>query len=318
MPQDHLIRRNRAESDEMRDLEDAILRETGMMESADFAESADYVDVKEDHQTSPKGNGGRRTLKPARGFNSGIDSDDEDLPVRRGRVASSVRMNSSSRRPEDDDGHNSFDEDSGVEATSSPAKKVDVSHEQGGGGGSGSMMAEDIMMEDLDDLDMDFEDAPAASAATTVSSEPVDEQTCIGLREIVFGRATGRGFPDVWLEQGFVFNDSKDRPGQEFGLVQHKGGPCGPIAAVQAHVLQHLLPNTRHKKSPLKTDTTNWSTVSPNVVGDVLVEALTTILVSFNGTCLDSFCGEDKILIRKLPSFFISVVLSLTCDSRIV
>lgn len=69
------------------------------------------------------------------------------------------------------------------------------------------------------------------------------------------------------------------RPGQEFGLVQHQGGPCGPIAAVQAHVLQHLLPNTRPPTSTLKTNVRNWSTVQANVLGDVLIGALTTILV---------------------------------------
>jgi hypothetical protein len=67
-------------------------------------------------------------------------------------------------------------------------------------------------MQDLDDADLDFEDAPVSGGANkTAPSEPVDEATCIALREIVFGRATGRGFPDVWLEQGFVFNDSVDR-----------------------------------------------------------------------------------------------------------
>lgn len=61
--------------------------------------------------------------------------------------------------------------------------------------------------------------------------------------------------------------------------MQHKGGPCGPIAAVQAHVLQHLLPNTRPANSRLTTNVRNWATVKPQVLGDVLVEALGTILV---------------------------------------
>lgn len=146
------------------------------------------------------------------------------------------------------------------------------------------------MMEDLDDFDLDFDDA-APPAAKTVPSEPVDEATCIGLREIVFGRATGNGFPRVWLEQGFVFNTTAERPGQEFGLVQHKGGPCGPIAAVQAHVLQHLLPNTRPPTSRLRTDDSNWASVSSTVAGDVLVEAFTTILVR---RVAGTYLGENK------------------------
>lgn len=37
--------------------------------------------------------------------------------------------------------------------------------------------------------------------------------------------------------QGFFFNT---KPGLQFGLVQLEGGPCGVLAAVQAHVLANL------------------------------------------------------------------------------
>lgn len=37
--------------------------------------------------------------------------------------------------------------------------------------------------------------------------------------------------------QGFFF---ATRPGLQFGLVQKEGGPCGLLAAVQAHILSVL------------------------------------------------------------------------------
>jgi hypothetical protein len=39
--------------------------------------------------------------------------------------------------------------------------------------------------------------------------------------------------------QGLVFNSTV--PGLQFGLVQFEGGPCGILAAVQAHVLAALM-----------------------------------------------------------------------------
>ncbi len=39
------------------------------------------------------------------------------------------------------------------------------------------------------------------------------------------------------LTQGFFFSR---KLGLQFGLVQREGGPCGVLAAVQAHVLANL------------------------------------------------------------------------------
>lgn len=47
---------------------------------------------------------------------------------------------------------------------------------------------------------------------------------------------TQGGPPPSW-KQGFFFN-TKPRLG--FGLVQVQGGPCGVLAAVQAHILAAL------------------------------------------------------------------------------
>eukprot|EP00750_Incisomonas_marina_P017357 INCI20272.1.p1 GENE.INCI20272.1~~INCI20272.1.p1 ORF type:complete len:585 (-),score=95.94 INCI20272.1:81-1835(-) len=268
---DHLVGRTRTDSEELRELEDQILAE----EAAEHAAGSDSFMDEEDlpirrrvgddgrsqppRQNASNGRSGSRAnyggRKPVSNNNSDSDSDENHAVVNGSggsRDASRLGHGSSREEPADSSTHGAGDGD------------------------------DDLMMEDLDDMDLDFEDEPVASSKT-IPSDPVDEETCVGLREVVFGRATGRGFPDVWLEQGFVFNSTADRPGQEFGLVQHKGGPCGPIAAVQAHVLQHLLPNTRPKESPLKTNVRNWASVKENVLGDVLVEALATILARAAG-----------------------------------
>ncbi|KAI8928315.1 hypothetical protein BC831DRAFT_118215 [Entophlyctis helioformis] len=45
-------------------------------------------------------------------------------------------------------------------------------------------------------------------------------------------------FGEEWLGKGFVFRDTIDLA---YGLVQLKGGPCGLLAAVQAHVIKNLV-----------------------------------------------------------------------------
>jgi hypothetical protein len=55
---------------------------------------------------------------------------------------------------------------------------------------------------------------------------------------LLFGDRRIDCFNKAWTDQGFYFNAID---GLHCGLVQIKGGPCGVIAAVQAHVLKHLL-----------------------------------------------------------------------------
>ncbi|XP_015667888.2 probable ubiquitin carboxyl-terminal hydrolase MINDY-4 [Protobothrops mucrosquamatus] len=45
-------------------------------------------------------------------------------------------------------------------------------------------------------------------------------------------------FNEEWKIQSFTFSEN---PQLKYGIVQKKGGPCGVLAAVQAHVLQHLI-----------------------------------------------------------------------------
>jgi len=68
---------------------------------------------------------------------------------------------------------------------------------------------------------------------------PIDMNDARLMRELTFGaKGNEMGeFGDNW-RQPFHFHTA---PGLEYGLWQEKGGPCGMIAAVQAHLLKHLL-----------------------------------------------------------------------------
>ena len=46
-----------------------------------------------------------------------------------------------------------------------------------------------------------------------------------------------QGQPPLSWKQGFFFSN---KSGLQFGLVQNQGGPCGVLAAVQAHILAAL------------------------------------------------------------------------------
>ncbi|PNG99171.1 hypothetical protein TSOC_015057, partial [Tetrabaena socialis] len=54
------------------------------------------------------------------------------------------------------------------------------------------------------------------------------------LRSLLWGN---QGVPPPSWKQGFFFSR---HAGLQFGLVQRQGGPCGVLAAVQAHVLAAL------------------------------------------------------------------------------
>ncbi|KAI7997172.1 Ubiquitin carboxyl-terminal hydrolase MINDY-3 [Camellia lanceoleosa] len=55
---------------------------------------------------------------------------------------------------------------------------------------------------------------------------------------MVFGSAVTRDILAQWSNQGIRFSSD---PETSMGLVQHEGGPCGVLAAIQAFVLKYLL-----------------------------------------------------------------------------
>jgi len=112
-----------------------------------------------------------------------------------------------------------------------------------------------LMMEDVDDFEDDFAVAAPAPSSRPMSARPsgrsafggsgggagvadsLDPATARQARQLLFGCRGGTP-PDSW-KQGFFFTDTA---GLEFGLHQDQGGPCGVLAAVQAHILLDLLP----------------------------------------------------------------------------
>ncbi|XP_015886433.1 uncharacterized protein LOC107421667 [Ziziphus jujuba] len=58
------------------------------------------------------------------------------------------------------------------------------------------------------------------------------------LFSMVFGAEVTKGILAQWSNQGIRFSPD---PETSMGLVQHEGGPCGVLAAIQAFVLKYLL-----------------------------------------------------------------------------
>jgi hypothetical protein len=66
----------------------------------------------------------------------------------------------------------------------------------------------------------------------------------------------------------------------QFGLLQHRNGPCGVLAAVQAELLRHLVwPETEEGED---VDCMDWDTLDKELLQEVttkcLVAAVSTIL----------------------------------------
>ncbi|ESW15525.1 hypothetical protein PHAVU_007G079400 [Phaseolus vulgaris] len=55
---------------------------------------------------------------------------------------------------------------------------------------------------------------------------------------MVFGTEVSKGILAQWSNQGIRFSSD---PVTSMGLVQHEGGPCGVLAAIQAFVLKHII-----------------------------------------------------------------------------
>ncbi|XP_071505991.1 probable ubiquitin carboxyl-terminal hydrolase MINDY-4 [Diadema antillarum] len=99
----------------------------------------------------------------------------------------------------------------------------------------------DLEMGDVDDLEEDLRDIQLGSYTPStrkpIDSRPITLQLAIQLKTLLFGSSTGC-FNDEWRLQGFGFNSISDI---SYGIVQHKGGPCGVLASIQACMLQRLL-----------------------------------------------------------------------------
>lgn len=95
-------------------------------------------------------------------------------------------------------------------------------------------------------------------------------------RKLLFGDSK-MSFNDAWKKQGLCFNDLK---GIRYGIVQHEGGPCGALAAVQAEVLRCLIfPDGKHTSASVQKYE-HWANCTEKARNDALVEAVTRLVMN--------------------------------------
>ncbi|CAN8302615.1 unnamed protein product [Cochlearia groenlandica] len=76
-------------------------------------------------------------------------------------------------------------------------------------------------------------DPPLVTSGKKLSPQESDQ-----LFSMVFGNEVSKSVLAQWTNQGIKFSPD---PETTIGLVQHEGGPCGVLAALQAFVLKYLL-----------------------------------------------------------------------------
>ncbi|XP_055937493.1 probable ubiquitin carboxyl-terminal hydrolase MINDY-4 isoform X1 [Argiope bruennichi] len=72
-------------------------------------------------------------------------------------------------------------------------------------------------------------------AGLMAEERPITIDEACALRYLLFG-SLKKSFSNAWTEQSFHF-----RSVPPYGFIQKKAGPCGVLAAVQAHVICELL-----------------------------------------------------------------------------
>ncbi|GMI82977.1 hypothetical protein like AT1G43690 [Hibiscus trionum] len=85
--------------------------------------------------------------------------------------------------------------------------------------------------------DLGIKEAEMKSKEINLGNE-LSEKEAYNLFSIVFGSGVSKDILAQWSNQGIRFSSD---PETSMGLVQHEGGPCGVLAAIQAFVLKHLL-----------------------------------------------------------------------------
>lgn len=70
------------------------------------------------------------------------------------------------------------------------------------------------------------------------SGKELSEEEAQQLFSMVFGSEVSKDILAQWTNQGIRFSPDPDT---SMGLVQHEGGPCGVLAAIQAFVLKYIL-----------------------------------------------------------------------------
>ncbi|CAH2035549.1 unnamed protein product [Thlaspi arvense] len=117
------------------------------------------------------------------------------------------------------------------------------------------------------------------------SGKKLSPEDSAQLFTMVFGNDVSRSILAQWTNQGIRFSPD---PETTIGLVQHEGGPCGVLAALQAYVLKYLLyfPDDIDKSSENRY-------VASDSFSSVLEEAKTRALV--RSMCEILFmCGNNN------------------------
>ncbi|KAM0028468.1 putative EF-hand domain pair, deubiquitinating enzyme MINDY-3/4 domain-containing protein [Helianthus debilis subsp. tardiflorus] len=118
------------------------------------------------------------------------------------------------------------------------------------------------------------------------------------LFSMVFGNEVSKGILAQWSNQGIRFSPDEET---SMGLVQHEGGPCGVLAAIQAFVLKYLLffPQELAKDGP-KTPIISVSKrlqetqdSATNLFGSLTEETKSRALVRSMGEIL-FLCGNNN------------------------
>ncbi|KAK3043858.1 hypothetical protein RJ639_000557 [Escallonia herrerae] len=114
------------------------------------------------------------------------------------------------------------------------------------------------------------------------------------LFSMVFGSGVTRDILAQWSNQGIRFSPDQET---SMGLVQHEGGPCGVLAAIQAFVLKYLLffPDESNKVAAnIPTNAgSKVKCVPPNTFATLTEKRKSRALVRSMGEIL-FLCGSNK------------------------
>eukprot|EP00731_Ephydatia_muelleri_P008567 Em0004g905a len=132
--------------------------------------------------------------------------------------------------------------------------------------------------------------------------EPIPAETAKKLRLLLFGSAK-KTFSGEWKRQNLVFS-----PSLPYGLVQHKGGPCGVMASLQAYILKYLMFSNQKHISTVMCHEINLPSPqpSPSELTMALCSALADILWKVGG------CAEAVVALNSMHSGSSSVCDPLT------
>ncbi|GAB4861127.1 hypothetical protein Ancab_036284 [Ancistrocladus abbreviatus] len=128
------------------------------------------------------------------------------------------------------------------------------------------------------------------------------------LFSMVFGGNPSKEILAQWTNQGIRFSPD---PETLMGLVQHEGGPCGVLAAIQAFVLKYLLFIPEESSNLGSRTTQNFGSrilsksedMMPNVLASLTEDNRKRVLVRSMGEILFR-CGNNKRAVIATLSVF--------------